>query len=94
MTLKMVITNHFDESSEFRIELEPDDAFPFQITPSELVRELTVEPGAEQSMEWVLTPKNGNVISEGVKIGFLSARVTSGDSLTGRSEAVIKVSTE
>lgn len=92
ITLKMVITNHFDESSEFRIELEWDKAFPFHITPSESVRELTVEPGRERSIEWTLTPKDGHAISEEVKIGFLSARVTSGDSLTGRSEAVMKMS--
>jgi len=86
IVLKMVITNHFDERSDFRIELEPDDAFPFHLTPAELVGELTIEPGAEQSIGWVLTPKNANA-----KIGFLSAKVTSGNELTGRCEAVMKV---
>ena len=86
IVLRMVITNHFDEQSEFRIVLEPDDEFPFQFTPSELVRDLDIEPGKEQLIEWTLQPTGKKT-----KIGFLSARVTSKDSLTGRCEAVMKM---
>jgi len=84
IVLKMVITNHFDHRREFRIELEPDDNFPSSITPS--VRRLTIDPGKEQSVEWTLTPT--------ANASFLSATVTSGDSLTGRCEAVLKKSTK
>jgi glyoxylase-like metal-dependent hydrolase (beta-lactamase superfamily II) len=88
IALKMVITNHFDVQSEFRIELEPDDKFSFQITPSNTVRELTIEPGAEQSIAWVIKP------AKNAKIGILSAKVTSGGTLTGRCEAVMKAIVE
>ncbi|MCL2743371.1 MAG: MBL fold metallo-hydrolase [Planctomycetaceae bacterium] len=82
--LKMVITNHFDKRSEFHVTLEPDEAFPFQMMPADGVRTLTIEPGKEHSIEWTFKPADENV-----KIGFLSAKVTSGDSLTGYCEAVL-----
>ena len=89
IVLKMVITNHFDDSSEFRIELEPDDAFEFRMVPPELIRTITIEPGMEQSIEWTLTPTDAKV-----KTGYISANVSSRDSLTGHCEAVMQIIAE
>ena len=80
VVLKMVITNHFDTPSTFRIELELDESFPYKILPQELI----VAPGAEQSFQWTLTPA-----SEAADTVFLSAKVSGEGSLTGWCEAVI-----
>jgi len=88
--LKMVITNHFDKPFKFQVELEPGDEFPFQITPSDKSRTLSVEPGKEHSISWTLNPTD-----ETAKLGFLSAKVTTeGGSLTGRCEAVFQMRNE
>ena len=84
ITLKMVITNHFDKACKFHIVLEPDETFAFDISP-ELIREMTVAPGKEQAIEWMLKPTSNRVGKS-----FISAIVTTDDgSLTGRCEAVI-----
>jgi len=83
-TLKMVVTNHFDQACTFLVALEPDETLAFDIS-SELTREMMVEPGKEQSIAWTLTPT-----SDQVGKSFISAIVmTENGSLTGRCEAVI-----
>jgi len=83
-TLKMVITNHFDRPCTFRVVLEPDETLAFEVSP-ELSREMTIAPGKEQSVEWVLKPTSNQIGKS-----FISAKVTTEDgSLSGQCEAVI-----
>ncbi|MCL2120206.1 MAG: MBL fold metallo-hydrolase [Planctomycetaceae bacterium] len=82
ISIKVIITNHFDHACKFRVEIEPDDVSSFQIMP-ELVQDVTLAPGKEQSIQWSI-----RAASERTQTGFLSAKVTA-DGLTGHCEAVI-----
>ncbi|MCL2348893.1 MAG: MBL fold metallo-hydrolase [Planctomycetaceae bacterium] len=84
--LKLVITNHFDKVGEFLVKVEPDEAFSLEM-PQEPIRELTVEPGKEQTMEWTLKPTSNQVGTR-----FVSAKVMTDDgSLFGHCEAVVQI---